>query len=82
MDLETIKTKNGTYVKLPDDCITFAGDTEKEKELNKELFHTILELNLYQDTCREAIKYLQDWKQDFDTIRVDKVLELFEDIID
>ncbi len=29
--------------------IEFYGDTEREKELNKELFSTILELNCYQD---------------------------------
>ena len=46
------------YVIIKDEDITFKGDTPQEKELNKWLYHTTLELNRYQDMTQEVFKYI------------------------
>ena len=46
------------YVIIKDEDITFKGDTPQEKELNKWLYHTTLELNRYQDMTQEVLKYI------------------------
>ena len=46
------------YVTIKDKNITFKGDTPQEKELNKMLYHTTLELNRYQDMTQEILNYI------------------------
>ena len=46
------------YVKITDDQIDFNGETDKEKELNKWLYHTTLELNRYQDMTKAVFDYI------------------------
>jgi len=46
------------YVIIKDEDVTFKGDTPEEKELNKWLYHTTLELNRYQDMTKEVLDYI------------------------
>ena len=46
------------YVIIKDEDIAFKGDTPEEKELNKWLYHTTLELNRYQDMTKEVLDYI------------------------
>ena len=48
------------YVIIKDEDIIFNGDTPKEQELNKWLYHTTLELNRYQDMTQEILDYIQE----------------------
>ena len=58
--MERIENENGVFVELPEESITFAGNTDEEKRLNRELFYTILELNRFQDGNRELRNFLFD----------------------
>lgn len=47
-------------LELKDEDIIWAGESEKEKELNKWLYHTTLELNRYQDMVKELLDFAQE----------------------
>lgn len=52
---------------ITDDDINFYGDTEKEKELNKELYHCCLDISTKDDEIKElkkenkALRQLLEW---------------------
>jgi hypothetical protein len=50
------------YIEINDNNITFYGDTPQEQETNKWLYHTILELNRYQDMTQEVLNYISAHK--------------------
>ena len=45
---------------ITDNDINFKGDTPEIKELNKDLFHTTLELNRYQDMTKELLEFCEE----------------------
>lgn len=76
---KTIKSKNTPSQKLIkkedyyvpinlDNDVIYAGDTEREKELNKELLSTILELNTYQDSY-DKMKTVDDIKERIEELK-------------
>lgn len=77
--MEIIENEKGTFIAISDEDITFYGDTEQEKELNKQLYHTTLELNRFQDGNRELRDMLFELSDEgIDTIGVQDVLDHLE----
>lgn len=57
-----MRTIDDKYIEVEDNDITWAGDTETEKRLNQELFHTTLQLNWYQDRFQELEELIRQTK--------------------
>jgi len=64
------------YVIIKDEDITFKGDTPQEKELNKWLYHTTLELNRYQDMTKEILDYIL---AHLDIIEIQEIYNIIKD---
>lgn len=63
-----IKNKDGVFVELPKDKITFAGDTEEEKKANELIF----DLSLENDALGKENERLQK--------RIDKAIEYINNL--
>ena len=57
---------------ITDDDINFYGDTENEKELNKQLYHCCLDISAKDDEIKElkqenkALRQLLEWAEECD----------------
>lgn len=64
------------YFRVTDDDIEFRGDTPEMKELNKDLFHTTLELNRYQDMTKELLEFCEERLKEEKPISPNEIKEL------
>ena len=67
------------YIEVNDNDIIFKGDTLKEKELNKWLYHTTLELNRYQDMTKDLLDFCQERLNEDKPISPNEVLDLIKE---
>jgi len=67
------------YVIIKDEDITFKGDTPEEKELNKWLYHTTLELNRYQDMTQSLLEFCQERLNEDKPISPNEILDLIKE---
>ena len=66
------------YVIIKDENITFKGDTPKEKELNKWLYHTTFELNRYQDMTQSLLEFCQERLNEDKPISPNEIISLIK----
>ena len=67
------------YVEINDKDIIFKGNTPEEKELNKWLYHTTLELNRYQDMTKELLDFCQERLNEEKSISPNEILDLIKE---
>jgi len=74
-----VDTNLEPYIEVNDNDIIFKGDTLKEKELNKWLYHTTLELNRYQDMTKDLLDFCQERLNEDKPISPNEVLDLIKE---
>ena len=68
-----------SYIEINDKDIIFKGNTPEEKELNKWLYHTTLELNRYQDMTKELLDFCQERLNEEKSIFPNEILDLIKE---
>ena len=66
-------------IKVEDDQIHFKGDTPEEKEANKWLYHTTLELNRYQDMVKELLDFCKERLEEDKSISPNEITDLVKE---
>lgn len=67
------------YVLLRDEDIIFKGETESEREANRWLYHTTLELNRYQDMVQELLELCRERAEQEKPISGNEIIDLIKE---